>query len=288
MDHFNSTVFNGTVVSTRRGFTVTKQKHKGLSFVNSSIQDAETRTRPQTTNNVNVLPPAATITFVTSQGEGKKGTAGQLRTKAANKGVRSSPKSDISKKRPRTQARRRSCSSSTSTSTRSSVASDIALSDTPGGLETGKGRNPLSRPLPAWASYKRPQSPLDFVRRLTFMAYALAPCKSYALDEFRLSGEGSLNVPEELWLEKDPTSIHCATTLGVLYDTLASGKQEAERLSSLTSQLFSVINRRLNAAEQNKTANNVTIHGVSALAIIAGFLMQNRVTKGNMTTGKCT
>ncbi|KAK8085605.1 hypothetical protein PG997_006876 [Apiospora hydei] len=272
MDHFNSTVFNGTVVSTRRGFTVTKQKHKGLSFVNASIQDAETRTKPQTTTKTgNVLPPAATITFVTNQGEGKKGTAGQLKTTAANKGVRSSPKSDISKRRPKTRTRGRSCSSSTSASTHGSVASDLALSDTPDGRETGKGSNPLSKPLPPWASYKRPLSPPDFVRRLTFMAYALTPCKAYALDEFRLSGDGSLSVPEEIWLEKDPTSIHCATTLGVLYDTLASGKREAERLSSLSSQLVSVINRKLNAAEQTKTANNVTIHGVSALAIIAGY-----------------
>ncbi|KAK8044276.1 hypothetical protein PG993_004300 [Apiospora rasikravindrae] len=103
------------------------------------------------------------------------------------------------------------------------------------------------------------------------MAYALTPCKAYALNEFRLSGEGSLSVPEELWREKDATSIHCATTLGVLYDTLASGKQETERLSLLTAQLTSVIKRRLNAAEQRKTASNVTIHGVSALAIIAGY-----------------
>ncbi|KAK7943451.1 uncharacterized protein PG986_012564 [Apiospora aurea] len=272
MDHFNSTVFNGTVVSTRRGFTVTKQKHKGLSFVNASIQDADTRSKPQTTTKTaNVLPPAATITFVTNQGEGKKGTAGQLKTTAASKGVRSSPKSDISKRRPKTQTRRRSCSSSTSASTHSSLASDIALRNIPDGHETGKGSNPLSKPLPPWASYKRPLSPLDFVRRLRFMAYALTPCKAYTLNEFRLSGEGSLSVPEELWLEKDPTSIHCATTLGVLYDTLASGKREAERLSSLSSQLVWVINRKLNAAEQTRTANNVTIHGVSALAIIAGY-----------------
>ncbi|KAK8880132.1 hypothetical protein PGQ11_001426 [Apiospora arundinis] len=273
MDHFNSTVFNGTVVSTRRGFTVTKQKHKGLSFVNASVQDAETRARPQPTKAVNSLPPAATITFVTNQGEGKKGTtAGQLRTTATtNKGARNSPKSDISRRRPKALTRRRSCSSSTSASTHSSVASDIALSDTSNGLETHHERSILPKPLPAWASYRLPKSSLELARKLTFMAYALGPSKSYVLDEFRLAGEGSLKIPEELWLEKDPTSIQCATTLGVLYDTLVSGRHEADNLSSLTSKIFSIINRRLNLAEQNKSTNDVTIHGVSVLAIIAGY-----------------
>ncbi|KAK8131267.1 hypothetical protein PG984_007705 [Apiospora sp. TS-2023a] len=272
MDHFNSTVFNGTVVSTRRGFTVTKQKHKGLSFVNASVQDTETRPKPQARKAFSVLPSVATVTFVTNQGEGKKGKTGQLRTTGTNRGVRNSPKSDISRRHPKAQARRRSCSSSTSASTHSSAASDIILSHAPNGLENDKERNPLSKPLPAWASYKRPRSAFDFARRLNFMAYALAPSQSSALDECQLAClEGSLKLPEELWLEKDPTSIHCATTLGALYDTLASGGQETKGLSKLTSQLWSVIKRKLNAAEQNKTTNSVTIHGVCALAIIAGY-----------------
>ncbi|KAK8053154.1 hypothetical protein PG996_012455 [Apiospora saccharicola] len=260
MDHFNSTVFNGTVVSTRRGFTVTKQKHKGLSFVNASVQDTETRPKPQARKAFSVLPPAATITFVANQGEVKKGITGQLRTTGTNRG------------HPKAQAQRRSCSSSNSASTPSSAASDIILSDAPSSLENDKERNLLSKHLPAWASYKRPRSALDFARRLNFMAYALAPSQSSSLDECQLAClERSLKLPEELWLEKDPTSIHCATTLGALYDTLASGGQETKRLSKLTSQLWSVIKRKLNAAEQNKTANSVTLHGVSALAIIAGY-----------------
>ncbi|KAK8097152.1 hypothetical protein PG999_013096, partial [Apiospora kogelbergensis] len=272
MDHFNSTVLNGTVVSTRRGFTVTKQKHKGLSFVNTSVQDVETRAKPQATKAVNSLPPATSITFVASQCQGKKGTtASQLKTTTTNKGARNSPKSDISRRRPKTQARRRSCSSSTSASTHSSMASDTARSDASNDLENGHARNLLPTPLPAWASYKLPKRPLGLARKLTFMAYALGPSKCYVPDEFRLSVEGSLRIPEELWLEKDPTSIQCATTLGVLYDTLESGRREAENLSSLTSKIFSIINRRLNAAEQNKTTNAVTIHGVSVLAMIAGY-----------------
>lgn len=279
MDHFNSTVFNGTVVSTRRGFTVTKQKHKGLSFVNASVQDTKTRPKPQATKADNILPPAATITFVTSQGERKTGTVGQLKTTVTNKGFRNSPKSDISRRRPKAQARRRSCSNSTSASTNSPAASDIVLSNAPDGWETGKERNILSKPLPAWALYQRPKSALEFARRLTFMAYALAPSKPYALDEFQLTGpKGSLKLPEELWFEKDPTSIHCATTLGVLYDTLASGRQETRGLSKLTSQLLRVITRKLDADEQNKTTNSVTIHGVSALAIIAVSMPEDEMT----------
>lgn len=113
------------------------------------------------------------------------------------------------------------------------------------------------------------------------MAYALAPGKSYALDGSPPSGpEGSRKLPEELWLEKDPTSIHCATTLGALYDTLVSGMQETKGLSKLTSQLLLVIKRKLNAAEQNKTASSVTIHGVSALAIIAVGIFEDGLMRG--------
>ena len=39
MDHFNVTIQNGELVSTRRGLRVTKQKHNGISFVNSSFQE---------------------------------------------------------------------------------------------------------------------------------------------------------------------------------------------------------------------------------------------------------
>jgi hypothetical protein len=55
MDHFNSTVHNGTLVSTRRGLHVSKTKHQGTRFVNTFAAPTSPSNPPSRKNN-NVSP----------------------------------------------------------------------------------------------------------------------------------------------------------------------------------------------------------------------------------------
>ncbi|KAK1856115.1 hypothetical protein CCHR01_01180 [Colletotrichum chrysophilum] len=46
MDHFNATVHNGNLVSTRRGLQVSKSKHQGTQFINTSAASDSSREEP--------------------------------------------------------------------------------------------------------------------------------------------------------------------------------------------------------------------------------------------------
>ncbi|KAF6805853.1 hypothetical protein CSOJ01_09209 [Colletotrichum sojae] len=47
MDHFNATVLNGHLVSTRRGLQVSKSKHQGTQFINSSAASDDTSSQDE-------------------------------------------------------------------------------------------------------------------------------------------------------------------------------------------------------------------------------------------------
>ncbi|CAH0052467.1 unnamed protein product [Clonostachys solani] len=61
MDHFNATVHNGALVSTRKGLYISKSKHQGIRFVNAFATDASSSassTSPETTPTSTPIPSA--------------------------------------------------------------------------------------------------------------------------------------------------------------------------------------------------------------------------------------
>lgn len=68
---------------------------------------------------------------------------------------------------------------------------------------------------------------------------------------------------------QDFTTAHCEATLDALHEAIQCGQRDSPRLSSLTSQLCTVISQRLNQKDQGQASRNVTIYAVSTLAILS-------------------
>ncbi|KAI0004663.1 hypothetical protein F4779DRAFT_70344 [Xylariaceae sp. FL0662B] len=273
MDHFNATVFNGSMIATRRGFQVTKHKHRGTAFVNSSAYDS--KKHKQSPKPAHSLPIRNTqFTFITNGEDEAKLAVPKRRTgrskspseKVSGSGIKTSKK--LMEDSPR--SRQSSYSSSLSSEDRSKGEPYDGFK-----LENDDTNESL-RSLPAWASYKLPEELPESYRRLLFMCLAFAPDNDCQFDQDRMLDNDLLDGPEKyVWLVQDPTSLHCAITLGALFDALKSGKRDTPSLLSLSSQLSFIINRRLNEKTQSERVRNITIHAVATLAILAGYLAKH-------------
>jgi hypothetical protein len=78
-------------------------------------------------------------------------------------------------------------------------------------------------------------------------------------------------IKKSTWQIHDPTTIHCALTMGALFDAVKEGKQDTPQLTSLASQLYSIVNRRVSDNNRSDKARDVTIRAVASLAIISGY-----------------
>ncbi|KAH8676188.1 hypothetical protein BX600DRAFT_196651 [Xylariales sp. PMI_506] len=266
MDHFNITVQNGAMVSTRRGFQVSKQKHNGTAFVNSSVHDMNPKhsikcKKPS-------LPIPGEITFVNSSEDGSGYVSNKRRARAAKEAAARITNSFVSDRR-----RLSSCTSTSSSSTSSTSSEDGHYSCSQAGSYRPDGDfRSLFHTLPPWASYSRPNNTTNSTQRMVFMMLAFGSINIHPLDEHNsVLNNPTHNTKDQVWSIKDPTSLHCAVTLGALFDAVKSGEYDSPGLNSLTSQLCFIINRRLNRMDQNAMVRDVTMHAIASLAIVAGY-----------------
>ncbi|KAI0598265.1 hypothetical protein F4775DRAFT_592528 [Biscogniauxia sp. FL1348] len=269
MDHFNATVFNGSMVATRRGFQVSKQRYQGTAFVNSSVQETEKHT--STRKPAYSLPIRNTqLTFITNGEDEKKLVPPRRRTRRSKSPSDKPTNAGVAKAKRlnhiSTSRRQSSCSLS-STSSEDRQTREIIEYCSP---EPSTFHSP--RLLPAWAGYSLQPDVPDAIKRRLFMYLAFAPGEGYSDDGSSL--ESGMGPPkEDLSGIRHPTSLHCAITLGALFDTMTSGRHgDSPDLESLTSQLSFIVNRRLNDKSEDESERNITIHAVATLAIVAGYL----------------
>ncbi|KAH9904186.1 hypothetical protein F4778DRAFT_734328 [Xylariomycetidae sp. FL2044] len=269
MDHFNATVSNGSMISTRRGFQVTRQKHRGIAFVNASVQDRET---PELTlTQPNTLPiPHTQLTFITDDLNRKRLAPPRRQARRTKSPSQASSRSASSRSRlglPKNTLRRSLSISSSSSSISSQETRTPEPPDSTWSSSISYGA------LPAWASYNLPREVPDSHERFLFMALAFAPIKGEPSDDHCGPDDFPLDAPERyIPLMQDPSSLHCALTLGSLFDAIRSGNTDTPDLNALESQLSSIIQRRLNKKSRSKVDRNVTIHAIATLAILAGYL----------------
>lgn len=265
------------MVATRRGFQVTKQKHQGLAFVNTSAQQPQVSSRSSKKSAANSLPVhSGPLIFITNEEDEKKHNA-RIR-KARTPKPRSQTVSREPSLCPRTPnarsrtTRLRSPSSVSTVSPRQSSRGSFSSTDDASETSTDRSSNPdtdqYPTSLPAWARYKQPQSIHESYRKLLFMCHAFPPTNTGYLAN--TDGSSSSLSPENfICTAQDPTAIHCGITLGTLYDTVHAGNRASPYLETLTLQLCSIINRRLNNGEQASESRKKTIHAVATLAILA-------------------
>ncbi|ETS86706.1 hypothetical protein PFICI_00534 [Pestalotiopsis fici W106-1] len=267
MDHFNITIQDGAMISTRRGFKVSKQKHNGTAFINSSASNIAPTGTESTSGSL--LPTAGELTFVNNGGDGRKSRrktrtttqdgrkTGSRSSARGNAHSRISPGTRLSSSSPRT----------TVSDTFNSEQSSSACS-----ADSLKPSEPT--PLPPWAAYSHhSQVRIDPAKRLRFMALAFGHNKPSHAEDLCPPGETKPAgiIEKSTWQVHDPTTIHCALTMGALFDAVKEGRHETPQLTSLASQLYSIVNRRVSENDRTDKARDVTIRAVASLAIISGY-----------------
>ncbi|KAF3010464.1 hypothetical protein E8E14_004402, partial [Neopestalotiopsis sp. 37M] len=267
MDHFNITIQDGAMISTRRGFKVSKQKHNGTAFINSSASNVAPARKESGSGSI--LPTSGELTFVNNGGDGRRSRRKNRSTiqdghktssrSAGREGAhgRLSPGTRLSSSSPRT------------------TVSDTFNSEQASSSSSANGLNhPEPIPLPPWAAYSHhSQARIDPAKRLRFMALAFGHNEPAQVENPRPPGEvkPAVMIEKSTWQIHDPTTIHCALTMGALFDAAKQGKYETPQLTALASQLYSIVNRRVSEADRSDKARDVTIRAVASLAIISGY-----------------
>jgi len=276
MDHFNITVAkDGALVATRRGLQVSKQKHKGLSFVNSSAPDNDAASRPTaargapaTASSVDLgLPLVRRWRFVTKDTEPRKAAAAKTRPK---------PKSDAASGKG-SQARkgsRRAAPHTTSywtpTPNSSSSDSDRDIPAPPAAyynfnLGPGhvQGAEHPTPSLPEWTTVRLPLCERD--QRLFYNFFVMVPRKMYPLEDYFTFNPA--RSPEFFWaIVNDPAAIHCVLMCNSMFRSVLSGKMDSDELAYRISKICAIINRQL--GEMPKKIPNITLECITTLALM--------------------
>ncbi|KAM0806978.1 putative Transcription factor domain-containing protein [Seiridium cardinale] len=269
MDHLNITIQDGAMVSTRRGFQVSKHKHNGTAFINSSANNVAPKSSHA--QNKSPLPASGEITFVNNGGDGRKSKRKAQPANGKTGGSRS--RTSRVEKATRVNHGRPSPSSTLSCRSPSTSSSDnFVLEDPHTANSLEEQRQAPFKALPPWASYKLAHNDADSDERLNFMALAFdVGDKSQIEDPAPPMIKKERMLERSAWRVQDPTSLHCALTLGALFDAIKSGEHDTPRLDSLASQLYSIVNRRVSENDMNERVRDVTMRAIASLAIVSGY-----------------
>jgi len=267
MDHFNITVSkDGALVATRRGLQVSKQKHRGLSFVNSYAPPPDPVPRPPA---VPGTPAPASVDlgqplvqrwrFVSKDPEPRKAAAAKTAGSERSGQTRKAPRRAGPKAPP--AANRLPTPNSTSSD------SDRDDAGVPGqfnfNLVPEPGAAPPSRSLPDWTTVPLPLSERD--QRLFFNFYALVPRKMYPFED--LFTYNPARSPEFFrMIIGDAAAIHCVLMCNSMFRSVLSGKMDSEELAYLIAKICAIINRQL--GEMPKTIPNITLECITTLALM--------------------
>lgn len=255
------------MVSTRRGFKVSKQKHNGTAFINSSASNIVPGKKDS--DGGSLLPTAGELTFVNNGGDGRRSrrktrptSHDGRKTGSRSLGARETTQSQLS---PDARLASSSPRTTVSENLNPQYASSTASANSPSHVEP--------TPLPPWAAYSHSKTSTQPVKRLHFMALAFGQRGTIHTEERHSAAEAK---PAEIierstWQVHDPTTIHCALTMGALFDAVKEGKNDTPQLTALASQLYSIVNRRVSENDRSDKARDVTIRAVASLAIISGY-----------------
>lgn len=260
MYHFNSTLKNGDVVNTKRGFYVVRQKHQGLGFVNSSSLNQGTQiwTKPS-----KPLPPS--MKFVA-----QKNVSGDKRRKSRS---RTSKESDEKKK----ESRRGSTAKSPLRRVVAGQSHDGAPVEQPesiairqphwfpeAGLKDRPDESRDSEEFPSWVSCAFPNGPSEKAKKIAeaFQVLSTVPAWDSAMNPVGSQQQNSLNPLDSL-------STACSHLMKALFQLLEGGNRNVGDLSSHYAGLCSLVSQLLNATGQTDDQEMVKIMAVSKLAILA-------------------
>jgi hypothetical protein len=302
MDHFNITVNrNGTLTSTRRGLQISKQKHNGVSFVNSfaSAPDPEVKlvSRPKRaskTTEATVEPKQ--FTFVDREKAAfTRSTDSTARSKTSGK-----PKGKkirecalpISRKTEQNRSHAALTTESLGTSMPAKTSGPSSTSPHREHIDPAAEtfhqtrRNDMLRILgvlnqkynpagtslaippaafPTWTSHHLPSYMPDAHRQLFHSYFGLIPRKQYPFEALlTYNPAGS----REFYYQVVPniTAVHCVLMCGAMFASVNKGEQYSDELAWHVAKVCSLLNATLQ--ESPNEVSQMTLECIATLAFM--------------------
>jgi hypothetical protein len=280
MDHFNATVQNGHLVHTRRGMQVSKQKFKGLSFVNSSPQtftSGESRqasTGPRTHRE---------FRFVQKEQEPRGNAGVRGPRKAGGESERTFKPSVLQAKK---QQRRTSGDQHSTAGSMSSVSSRRSSSTASDELQLPSFLN--SQPfdlftagatcstaggamanMPTWSTHDLPTY-MSAENRLVFhRCFSFVPRKLYPFEDI-LTYNPAKSTDFYYAVIKDLAALHCVLMCGSLTEALIKRNWDTKAFTYHISKICAILNRKL---DQSKSIEPITLESILTLALVGVSLL---------------
>ncbi|KAJ4304051.1 hypothetical protein N0V88_001660 [Collariella sp. IMI 366227] len=266
MDHFNATVKDGRLVKTRRGLQISRQKHNGLSFVNTSPQDAGSGPAPSSTAEGSRLPQHE-IKFVQEGSPALKDTFEAYKHDAEH--VEASDTSQGTKRRRRVARRGKSPASRTGTSPHPSPAPFeehiFQIKQPSKGRDAPRHNSPLGGPAaekPAAASTPDPDNSISSEDWSLFKRYIdTIPRGLYPYED--ILTHNPARAPEFYSMATgDVAALHCVLMCGSIMEGIGSGTKP-KNLAYHISTICAILNQKLG---QDRPVDAVTLHCIATLA----------------------
>ncbi|KAM7200298.1 hypothetical protein V8F33_004016 [Rhypophila sp. PSN 637] len=285
MDHFNSTIRDGELVSTRRGLQVSRQKFNGISFVNAYPQSSGlmsgSGSGPTTSPD---QPPPSQRQFKFVEAESSSGantprsqrqdsnsptvsglSAETCHTKKTRK--RLSPRDQPSTTSPAPSSRRSSHASSNT----SSVGEGLKRSHTPRSQDaTSAIERVESQPAGAswWPSHEPPVKMSKDTWGLFHRYFATLPSKIYPFEDILAYNPATGSEFYEMHAN-DEVAVQIVLMCGSVATAIVDEEINPKGLAYYISVICAMLNRKLN---QSKAVDHVTLLCIAALAASACYV----------------
>ncbi|KAF4460440.1 hypothetical protein FALBO_12779 [Fusarium albosuccineum] len=279
MDSVECAVFhNGRAAKSRRGLLLSRDKHRGISFVNATV--ATTKRRAQGSQPVSGVK-VVSAKIPTAHESPKTMTEEDLKRAQQGKNKRLAPRIESNGKGMQ-KSPKHSCSVPYQTVADFAPAGPFLFSFEiieawyKGNEEENRSRlsPPTSSALPDWTLHGLPVEISDEGRRC-FHAYLFScPIRHYPFEQLHIVSWQPLAWDqtrfERLMLE--PLALRCTLTMGALFLLLKSGKREGAGFAMHSARLCALVNKLLDDKHQNWDKSVVLIQSVASLALLATFL----------------
>ncbi|KAM5369038.1 hypothetical protein ACJZ2D_009241 [Fusarium nematophilum] len=257
---------NVHAANSRHGLLVSREKHKGISFVNTTTARPSNIPRPAISG-VKFVPPKS----LKPRPPRELVTENDLRRAQGGKNRRIAPKHS------RSGHEKEDVPYEFATKGGRSAPFFFELmkawrqvNDT----EHQRHPSPTRFILPNWTLHGLPKDISD-EGRMCFHSYLFScPIRHYPFEQAQITSWQPLSKDQERFqrLMLEPLTLRCTLTMGALFLLLKSGKNESAGFSMHSARLCALVNQLLGDKRQTLDKKIVVIQSVACLALLATFL----------------
>jgi len=289
MDHFNVTVQNGAMIATRRGLQVSKQKHNGMSFVNTYSRNSDAE--PAASGSSGTLsvdlsrPSQRTFRFVERQKDIRR-DPGRSKPKEPQNSEDEGKSTTASKGKKQFRRRgpeRRIADGSDSSGAPLSVSSPEVVSPESLSMVQSEAQStysadcaslPIIPSLPTWTTNVLPPWMTEDNRRIFHSHFALVPTKMYPFEDVLSHNPARSRLFYDM-VVADLAALHCVLMCGALFKAVAAsggGDGESRDMAYHISRVCAVVNAHLTEG-QGKRIPSITLECITTLALVGVSLI---------------